>query len=536
MSRQRTVRGAVVAAAAVLGALLMLVSTASADCTEVFAAPKVLESFSSATDFANGLDDLGGTLAGSSTMALFQRDASAGFLTLKPASATSAWSVGVPVSQQASVPLTEAVGSVVAFDLGATDPSQFTVSVLTRLATSPTSATPIRRELPVQPYVPSASGGTFVSVRVPVQHFLLPINQVLVGIEFRAFAGPYGTGATAVRFDNVRVEFNRCPHRRNVVPLQTCNPNAASILVDDFSDATRFAAGLNVLGGLWSDDLTMASMQRLTAGNIGGPGLLLNATDFTSYWYTLLKTGTLGCVNPWPYTTLRLEVAASVGLQFDIGLSRLADDCVSNSTINEIRVQSSAFTSFAGLTQTRTLDIPLGLLPRNPIKAIALSGFYRPPGAPTDGTLKVVVRSISFLRDCARLATEFTETVPPILDGCGASDVPLFTLSFDGPGPWVDGILDYLMSQNVKATFFVQPGAVIDRPDNYDNIPVNDPDFDQDGYPKEQPPSGQMCRLVKRVINEGHALGDHSYTHPRYAHAPPARPSLLPLFCARSPS
>ena len=147
-----------------------------------------------------------------------------------------------------------------------------------------------------------------------------------------------------------------------------------------------------------------------------------------------------------------------MGLQFDVGLTRLADDCVSNSTINAVRVQSSAYTTFNGLAQTRTLDIPLGLLPRNPIKAIALSGFYRPPGAPTDGTLQVVVRSISFVRDCARLATEMTEAVPPILDGCGASDVPLFTLSFDGPGPWVDSILDYLLSQNVKATFFVQPG------------------------------------------------------------------------------
>ena len=92
------------------------------------------------------------------------------------------------------------------------------------------------------------------------------------------------------------------------------------------------------------------------------------------------------------------------------------------------------------------------------------------------------------------------------------------TLSFDGPSNWDDGILDYLNSLGIKATFFVQPGSIIDRPevDPSSTPPIGSSvDFDAYGYPLEQSASSEICRIIRRMVSDGHDLGDHSYTHPR---------------------
>jgi len=495
------------AAAAFALVALCAPAWAAAQCTETITAPVNIATFSSAGGFASGLNDRGGPLT-SSAMATFQRDGG-GFLVVRPASAAALWSTSLPAAAQPR--FSEAVGAVLGFDIGANDPAQFSLTVLTRLATSSAASPPLRRTVAIQPYIPaSAGGGAFKSVQVPVQHFNLPINHVLVGVEFSGFAPPFGPSASPVRFDNLHVEYRRCPHRRAVVPLQTCG--AQALLIDDLANAANAAARRNALGGQWSDDDTMDTLQVLPASDPRGPGLLL-AGGHDAYWYTVLRTPSIPCINVWPYTTLRIEVAASVGMQFDVSLTRTSDDCASPATLAAVRVPSTSV-SFNGLAQVRTLDIPLGLLPRSPITAIGISGFYRPPGAPSDGTLQVRLRRITLLRDCNRLAAEMTDAVPPILDSCGPSDTPQIALSFDGPSMWVDGILDYLNSQNIKATFFIEPGAIIDRPE-----PPNDngPLFDQDGYPLIQSANSDMCRLVRRIVAEGHDFGDHSYTHPRYA-------------------
>ena len=56
----------------------------------------------------------------------------------------------------------------------------------------------------------------------------------------------------------------------------------------------------------------------------------------------------------------------------------------------------------------------------------------------------------------------------------------------DGPSKWTNQILDTLKVNNVKATFFVTGKSL------YSNDSIN---------------------TVKRIINEGHTLGSHMWSH-----------------------
>jgi len=506
------------AGAVVLGLVALAATGASAQCTNPPERPAIA-TFESSSAFNAGQNNLGGTLTQTGGMAEFVRATNRGnHLRLRPGSAASAWSAAVPPPQQANYPMTAATGAVVAFDVGTGDPSSFKVAILTRPQGSPGATPTDRYELDAQPYVPTepqTPGSLWTTVRIPIQHFQVLPNRMLAGVEFRGFAGPYGAGATPIRFDNLRIEYRRCPRRLAAVPVQTCR--AASLLVDDFRDAGRFANRRNALGGAWSDDQTMSSVQFLTASDPRGPGLLMSGNN-ASYWYTFLRApnGGPACVNPWPYTALRVELSASRGLQLDVEFKPVADDCATKVNISAVRVPTHLYTEFSGLTQVVTIDIRLGRLHRNPLGLLAVSGFYRRPGDPTDGTSTVILRRMTFVRDCVQLAEEMTEPVPPVIDYCGPSDEPLVALTFDGPSSWTDGVIEYLASQSIKATFFIQPGAIVDRPKSAD--PYNDPDYYPYGYPLQQAPNSEFCKLVKRIIAAGHTIGDHSFTHPRYGH------------------
>lgn len=67
---------------------------------------------------------------------------------------------------------------------------------------------------------------------------------------------------------------------------------------------------------------------------------------------------------------------------------------------------------------------------------------------------------------------------------------PLIALTFDdGPSPQLTPrVLDVLKANNVKATFFLQGSEVVKYPD-----------------------------LVRRIKNEGHVIGNHSWSHPDFA-------------------
>ena len=81
----------------------------------------------------------------------------------------------------------------------------------------------------------------------------------------------------------------------------------------------------------------------------------------------------------------------------------------------------------------------------------------------------------------------------PTLFRMGATNQEMVALTFDdGPDPeWTPAVLDILKARGVKATFFVI-GKSVER------------------YPW----------IAKRIIEEGHQIGNHSFTHPNLAEIP----------------
>jgi len=65
-------------------------------------------------------------------------------------------------------------------------------------------------------------------------------------------------------------------------------------------------------------------------------------------------------------------------------------------------------------------------------------------------------------------------------------------------------VLSILREEGVKATFFLGPGPFL-------------------ADPAEQPEPYHTCEILYDILADGHAIGDHSYTHLAYASCP--RPS-----------
>jgi len=103
----------------------------------------------------------------------------------------------------------------------------------------------------------------------------------------------------------------------------------------------------------------------------------------------------------------------------------------------------------------------------------------------TDGVRKLVVDGDGYLTAKYVKFAEF-----PTLYHQGAGGEHQVAITFDdGPDPrWTPKILDILKAANVKATFFVV-GVNVER------------------YPS----------LVRRIVNEGHEIGNHTYYHPNLA-------------------
>jgi cellulose synthase/poly-beta-1,6-N-acetylglucosamine synthase-like glycosyltransferase/peptidoglycan/xylan/chitin deacetylase (PgdA/CDA1 family)/spore germination protein YaaH len=103
----------------------------------------------------------------------------------------------------------------------------------------------------------------------------------------------------------------------------------------------------------------------------------------------------------------------------------------------------------------------------------------------TDGTRKLTVDTDGYLTANYVKFAEF-----PTLYHQGAGGEHQVAITFDdGPDPrWTPKILDILKAANVKATFFL--------------VGVN-----AERYPA----------LVRRIVNEGHEIGNHTYYHPNLA-------------------
>jgi hypothetical protein len=494
----------------------------SASCTSSLPAATVIATFGSAAQFAARQTDLGTALGDDGSMASFAYDngaANGGYLSVRPANVTSLWSVTTllanataPAAAAAVLSVADAAGAVVAFELGPGDPALFTVQLVVQAtASNVTSAKTFPVEVQLY-YTPPLAGNTaWTTVRIPVQHFGLPTTlPVLAAIQFTKFPAPYGAAAPVVRFDTLRLEYNPCPRKLTLLPPQTCA--TSTLLVDDFASNARYAAKKNALGGDTTTHV-MTTVKHLSATDPLGQGVLLNATRADAYWSTNLLSPTTGagCLVAWPYTTLRVRVSASLGASFTLEMRRMSDDCTSYLG-DFLTLDSSYLANFTGLSDVYTIDVPLAKLPRNPYASIAVSGFTRTPGAPTDGQsgIAVILRSVSLERDCVSLANDAVELRPPVIDWCGPSDVPKVALSFDGPADYTHAVLDLFRAEGVRATFFIQPGLIVDR------YVYSAADYDAFGYALQAGPDSESCRIVRRVVNEGHSLGDHSYTHPRY--------------------
>lgn len=103
----------------------------------------------------------------------------------------------------------------------------------------------------------------------------------------------------------------------------------------------------------------------------------------------------------------------------------------------------------------------------------------------------------SFSRDADGMVSALYQTLPsyPTLFRTDPQDDRALAITFDdGPDPtWTPAILDILKARGVKATFFLVGTAAERNPD-----------------------------LVRRIVAEGHEIGNHSFTHPNLAETPPA--------------
>ena len=111
-----------------------------------------------------------------------------------------------------------------------------------------------------------------------------------------------------------------------------------------------------------------------------------------------------------------------------------------------------------------------------------------------DGSRKVVREADGKLRADYLEAPTF-----PALYHQGAADKAKVALTFDdGPDPvWTPRVLDVLKARGLKATFFVVGRNAEDHPD-----------------------------LIRRIVAEGHEIGNHSYTHGNLAEMPEWRQRL----------
>jgi len=85
---------------------------------------------------------------------------------------------------------------------------------------------------------------------------------------------------------------------------------------------------------------------------------------------------------------------------------------------------------------------------------------------------------------------------------CGGSKANVVVLSFDDSPDATSTpiILDILRTKQVKATFFIQPGDPQDSAKEHRKEGTND----------------EKCRIVRRMLKEGHDVQQHSFNHPHF--------------------
>lgn len=138
----------------------------------------------------------------------------------------------------------------------------------------------------------------------------------------------------------------------------------------------------------------------------------------------------------------------------------------------------------------------------------SLSQIEPGPGIPSVGRGEIVrldparapgARAVSIAADDRAVATYSEFPKAPTLFRAGDGGQHKVALTFDdGPDPeWTPQILDILRERGVKATFFMVGTKMEENPD-----------------------------LVRQVMEEGHEIGVHTFTHPNLANEPDIRTKL----------
>jgi len=442
----------------------------------------LIENFADSTLFDERTNLLGGDVLLEGVFT-YTREA-AGFARFAAHTPAAAWITTIPVP----VDIHPTLGAMLAFDFNVNDPAPRMV-VAVNFTEDGTTFT--ERELEVGRYVDAsaADGAGFAAVRIPFSHFTpLPHTRPVL-VQFKRMQPPYD-GTTFFSFDNLRVEYHRCPRRLLGVPPQTCSGDA--FLVLDYTDPAQQVDRNRALPpGYTYDDGTMAQHVVLSELDEFGPGLLLQPVDEFSYWYTVLNGAVaFEQVNLQPFTSLRITMAADVGTRFHLHAEQWDDNF--NALYRRNVVEMTDYVTFQGLDVPVQFDLPLVALGLHgsPLKALAFIDitFTEGPGQP-----RIVLRSIELRRDCEALLEDDAFHALPMMDSCGPSTDRTVALTFDGgPSAGTIDILDLLLATGVPATFFVTPN----RPD-------------------ESPPFADRCAIIQRMVSDGHAVGHGGWTGQR---------------------
>ena len=429
--------------------------------------------------------------------------------------AFSYWYSSVPTQAVALLPLDDVNGGVLAFEYRrapGTAASAAAPAFWTQLRVTGTSGTDEHYAAFTWLYFDAAAADAngWTTIRIPLAHFGVPLGRALRSIVFSNFGGGGSDLATASReywARRLRIEYNECPRRLAIVPPQTCS--GTSLVVADYADRALFAESRNSLPnpGYTSDDGTLALYTYLSDQVPLGPGILLqssrsggtNASE-DGVWYTLLAT-TAGtpCMTLEPFTHLRLRVAATAGARFRVALQLVADHCT-GPVRRILTLRSDDYATFTGMDRLVTVDIPVTWPARLKVRAVVLAGIENAVGAPPPTPpAQMVVRDVTLVRNCTVLRAAFASRAgPPVMDSCGPSKERVMAVTFDGPdATYTPAMLDALSAYNIKATFLISPGEFL-------------------GDPAVFPDPLPWCPLVQRIVREGHAIGDHTFNHPRY--------------------
>eukprot|EP01137_Pigoraptor_chileana_P009090 Opistho-2@56837 len=176
-----------------------------------------------------------------------------------------------------------------------------------------------------------------------------------------------------------------------------CSAPQSVVLVDNFANAARFAARMNIFGGIFTDDGTM-NMQRSTSSY-----LVLQTKTAASHW-TMSIVGAACYAVPAADNALTVGLIAPVGIDFDLRLSYRSagsESACSGSTLSAV-VALSAVANNRLLNGARpaTVTFPLSLfgagVRRNAVYSIQMENFRVNGVAGTNAV--VSVDAISFAK------------------------------------------------------------------------------------------------------------------------------------------